>query len=96
MESLLRAKNIPAWIDFWGHDVNHDWPWWHKQRITFLNTRRNRRPKENLCEDRPEDYVTGEKTPRRYRNPFLAQAMAELNMIDTMGCGIHSTWVLTE
>ena len=41
-------------------------------------------------EGKPEDYVTGEKTPRRYRNPFLAQAMAELNMIDTMGYGIHS------
>lgn len=37
----------------------------------------------------PEDYVAGERTPRRYRNPFLAQAMAELNMIDTMGYGIH-------
>lgn len=44
-------------------------------------------------EGRPEDYVTGEKTPRRYRNPFLAQAMAELNMIDTMGYGIHSIHV---
>ena len=40
-------------------------------------------------EGRPEDYIAGEKTPRRYRNPFLAQAMAELNMIDTMGFGIH-------
>jgi ATP-dependent DNA helicase RecG len=40
-------------------------------------------------EGKPEDYITGEKTPRRYRNPFLAQAMAELNMIDTMGYGIH-------
>ena len=38
----------------------------------------------------PEDYITGTKTPRCYRNPFLAQAMAELNMIDTMGYGIHS------
>ena len=44
-------------------------------------------------EGHPEDYVTGEKTPRRYRNPFLAQAMAELNMIDTMGYGIHSIHV---
>ncbi len=41
----------------------------------------------------PEDYVTGEKTPRRYRNPFLAQAMAELNMIDTMGYGIYAMHV---
>lgn len=37
----------------------------------------------------PQDYVAGQKTPRRYRNPFLAQAMAGLNMIDTMGYGIH-------
>lgn len=37
----------------------------------------------------PGDYLEGHKTPRRYRNPFLAQAMAELNMIDTMGYGIH-------
>lgn len=41
-------------------------------------------------EGRPADYIDGNRTPRRYRNPFLAQAMAELNMIDTMGYGIHS------
>nr|WP_221762979.1 RNA-binding domain-containing protein [Chlorobium phaeovibrioides] len=41
-------------------------------------------------EGEPKDYATGEKTPRRYRNPFLAQAMAELNMIDTMGYGIYA------
>ena len=40
-------------------------------------------------EGSPDDYVPGDKVPRRYRNPFLAQAMAELNMIDTMGYGIH-------
>lgn len=40
----------------------------------------------------PDEYVHGEKTPRRYRNPFLAQAMAELNMIDTMGWGIRSIY----
>ena len=40
-------------------------------------------------EGQPTDYVSGHKTPRRYRNPFLTQAMAELNMIDTMGYGIH-------
>jgi len=39
---------------------------------------------------RPDDYVAGNRTPRRYRNPFLAQAMSELSMIDTMGYGIHS------
>ena len=40
-------------------------------------------------EGKPEDYVIGEKTPRSYRNSFLTQAMTELNMIDTMGYGIH-------
>jgi ATP-dependent DNA helicase RecG len=44
----------------------------------------------SFFEGRPEDYLTGTKTPRRYRNPFLAQAMAELNMIDTMGYGIYA------
>ncbi|MBT3293718.1 MAG: transcriptional regulator [Verrucomicrobia bacterium] len=43
----------------------------------------------DFFEGKPEDYIAGEKTPSRYRNPFLAQAMAELNMIDTMGYGIH-------
>lgn len=37
-----------------------------------------------------EDYFTGERTPSRYRNPWLAQAMARLGMIDTMGYGIHA------
>lgn len=40
----------------------------------------------------PDDYIQGDKTPRRYRNPFLTQAMTELNMIDTMGYGIHSMY----
>lgn len=38
---------------------------------------------------RPEDYITGDKTPPEYRNPQLVEAMSELNMIDTMGYGIH-------
>lgn len=40
----------------------------------------------------PDDYIEGTKIPRRYRNPFLAQAMAELNMIDTMGYGIRDMY----
>jgi len=38
----------------------------------------------------PTDYATGARsTPRRYRNSWLVQAMAELNMIDQMGYGIQ-------
>ena len=43
-------------------------------------------------EGQPNEYIEGNKTPRRYRNSFLAQAMAELNMIDTMGYGIHEIY----
>ena len=32
----LRAKNIDHWLDVWGQDVNHDWPWWRKQLAYFL------------------------------------------------------------
>jgi ATP-dependent DNA helicase RecG len=41
----------------------------------------------------PDDYTIGERTPRRYRNAFLSQAMVELNMIDTMGYGIHRMYL---
>lgn len=40
-------------------------------------------------EGSPDDYVEGKKLPHHYRNPFLARAMSLLNMIDTMGIGIH-------
>ncbi len=47
----------------------------------------------DFFEGTPDDYVQGHSTPRRYRNPFLAQAMAELNMIDTMGYGIREMYL---
>ena len=28
--------NVPAWIDLWGEDVNHDWPWWLIQFPYFI------------------------------------------------------------
>ena len=37
----------------------------------------------------PEEYVTETRMPRKYRNPFLVNAMTELNMIDRMGFGIQ-------
>lgn len=27
---------INAWCDFWGYDVNHDWPWWRVQLPYFV------------------------------------------------------------
>ena len=40
-----------------------------------------------------EDYIRGQRTPARYRNPFLVQAMVNLKMIDTQGYGIHSMFL---
>lgn len=37
----------------------------------------------------PDDYALDERTPRQYRNPFLVEAMTELNLIDQMGYGIR-------
>jgi esterase/lipase superfamily enzyme len=37
MQAILEQKGIPAWVDYWGHDVNHDWPWWLKQLPYFLS-----------------------------------------------------------
>jgi ATP-dependent DNA helicase RecG len=51
-------------------------------RLVFVNA-------GHFYEGAPEDYVRGDKTPRGYRNPYLVQAMVELNMIDQMGYGIQ-------
>lgn len=65
-----------------GRIVVTEWP----DKLIFEN-------EGSFFEGQPSDYISGDKTPRRYRNPFLAQAMAELNMIDTMGYGIHTMHV---
>lgn len=36
MEDAFKFKNIPAWIDYWGYDVDHDWPWWRIQMSYYL------------------------------------------------------------
>ena len=35
-KTILRDKNIPAWVDYWGKDVSHDWEWWHRQLVHFM------------------------------------------------------------
>jgi esterase/lipase superfamily enzyme len=36
LKGILDAKQMPCWLDLWGHDVNHDWPWWRRQMPYFL------------------------------------------------------------
>ena len=47
----------------------------------------------NFFEGKPDDYSFGNKTPAKYRNPWLAAAMVNLGMIDRLGYGIHSLCV---
>ena len=39
-----------------------------------------------------KEYITGEKTPKNYRNPALVKAMVNIRMIDTQGYGIHKMY----
>lgn len=36
LDAVLKDKGINLWFDYWGHDVAHDWPWWHKQVPYFM------------------------------------------------------------
>lgn len=36
LDAILTAKGIDHWSDYWGFDVNHDWPWWKKQLPYFM------------------------------------------------------------
>ncbi len=47
----------------------------------------------NFFEGMPEEYSLGEKTPKRYRNPWLVNAMHSLGMIDRLGYGIHTLYL---
>ena len=47
----------------------------------------------NFFEGMPEEYCLGEKTPKRYRNTWLVNAMYGLGMIDRLGYGIHTLYV---
>jgi esterase/lipase superfamily enzyme len=33
---LLARRDIPAWIDLWGYDMDHDWPLWRQQLPYYL------------------------------------------------------------
>ena len=36
LRDIFERKGIHGWVDFWGYDVDHDWPWWRKQIRYFL------------------------------------------------------------
>ena len=36
LADIFRQKGIRTWVDFWGYDCAHDWPWWYKQAVYFF------------------------------------------------------------
>lgn len=36
LADIFYRKGIHTWVDFWGWDVDHDWPWWYKQAAYFF------------------------------------------------------------
>lgn len=36
LDQRFHELGINIWVDYWGYDVNHDWPWWYKQVPYFL------------------------------------------------------------
>ena len=36
LDRRFRELGIRIRVDFWGYDVNHDWPWWYRQAAYFM------------------------------------------------------------
>lgn len=36
LRDIFQQKGIRGWVDFWGYDVDHDWPWWRREIRYFL------------------------------------------------------------
>ncbi|MCI6032622.1 esterase family protein [Fusobacterium varium] len=37
LKEIFNHLQVPVWTDFWGYDVDHDWPWWKIQFPYFLD-----------------------------------------------------------
>lgn len=36
LDAVCARKGIPTRFEYWGRDVDHDWPWWFKMVETYL------------------------------------------------------------
>ena len=36
LDTVCAQKGIHTRFEYWGYDVNHDWPWWYKMVETYL------------------------------------------------------------
>ena len=37
LSDILHSKDIPHWLDLWGHDMRHDWPTWRQMLPYFID-----------------------------------------------------------
>jgi len=37
LANILNSKGIPHYLELWGYDVNHDWPWWRRMLPYYLS-----------------------------------------------------------
>lgn len=37
LAAILKSKEIPHWLDVWGFDVDHDWPWWRRMLPYYID-----------------------------------------------------------
>ena len=71
MDASFKRLGISAWCDFWGYDVNHDWPWWKKQMRYFLPSVLEDVKKE-LAEEAAEAKKEAAPAPKKEEKPAAA------------------------
>lgn len=37
LDDVLEEQGIHAWVDIWGEESTHDWPWWRQQITYFMD-----------------------------------------------------------
>lgn len=34
--AIMAQKQIPRWLDIWGNETGHDWPWWQQMAVKYF------------------------------------------------------------
>jgi esterase/lipase superfamily enzyme len=37
LSGILNQKTLPHWLDVWGDNTGHDWPWWQLMAVKFFS-----------------------------------------------------------
>ncbi|MBP3894128.1 MAG: esterase family protein [Atopobiaceae bacterium] len=64
IDDQLNRLGVNHWCDFWGTDVNHDWPWWRKQMPYFMNEVLNDIDAQNATAEVKDEAQVIEEEPK--------------------------------